>query len=92
MVVAIIGVLVITVLVSLTTAWQRARDAKRQSDIRQISLATGFYYDIYDGYPTDGTADTRYNLLGTTILGAIVTWMPTVPDGPYKPNPKILLA
>ena len=44
-VIAIIGLLASIVLVSLGPARQKARDAKRQSDIRQINLAMEMCYD-----------------------------------------------
>jgi prepilin-type N-terminal cleavage/methylation domain-containing protein len=44
-VIAIIGMLAGIVLVSMGTARAKARDAKRQSDIRQISLAMEMCYD-----------------------------------------------
>ena len=44
-VIAIIGILASIVLVSLGGARSKARDARRQSDIRQISLAMEMYYD-----------------------------------------------
>ena len=50
-VIAIIGILASIVLVSLTGARGKARDAARKSDIRQISLAMEMYYDDYAGYP-----------------------------------------
>ncbi len=44
-VIAIIGILATIVLVSLNTARQKARDARRESDIRQIGLAMEMAYD-----------------------------------------------
>lgn len=44
-VIAIIGMLASIVLVTLGPARERARDARRQSDIRQIGLAMEMYYD-----------------------------------------------
>jgi len=57
-VIAIIGILASIVLVSLTGARGKARDAARKSDIRQISLAMEMYYDDFAGYPavTQATA------------------------------------
>jgi len=54
-VIAIIGILAAIVLVSLSGARSKARDAVRQSDIRQISLAMEMYYDSHNGaYLTSG--------------------------------------
>jgi len=54
-VIAIIGILASIVLVSLGGAREKARDARRQSDIRQISLAMEMYYDDYQAYATSAT-------------------------------------
>lgn len=52
-VIAIIGLLASIVLVSLNTARQKARDARRLSDIRQILLALEMYYDQFGQYPEE---------------------------------------
>jgi prepilin-type N-terminal cleavage/methylation domain-containing protein len=51
-VITIIGTLSGIVLVSLSGARSRARDAIRQSDIRQLVSAQGIYYGFNDGYYT----------------------------------------
>lgn len=51
-VIAIIGILATIVLVALNNARGRARDARRQSDIRQFSLALEMYYNDNALYPT----------------------------------------
>jgi|SRR3989344_4976479 len=50
-VIAIIGILASVVLVSLNNARQKARDARRIADIRQVSLALENYYDDNIAYP-----------------------------------------
>ncbi len=52
-VIAIIGILAAVVLVSLNSARGKARNAQRQSDIVNISLALEMYYDDQDppAYP-----------------------------------------
>lgn len=53
-VIAIIGILSSVVLASLNTARQKARDARRVSDIKQIQLALELYADDNSGnYPGD---------------------------------------
>lgn len=51
-VIAIIGVLASIVLVSLNSARQRARDARRLSDVRQLQTVLELYFDRIGGYPT----------------------------------------
>jgi len=70
-VIAIIGILASIVLVSLGGARTKARDARRQSDIRQIQLAMEMYYDSGQAYYTLATMPT-----------AIGTYMATVPLDP----------
>lgn len=57
-VIAIIGILSSIVLVSLGGARQRARDARRESDIRQISLAMEMFYDGNNGRYATVTASS----------------------------------
>jgi len=55
-VIAIIGILATIVLVSLNTAREKARDARRIGDLRQIALANEMYYDNQStpSYPATG--------------------------------------
>lgn len=50
-VIAIIGILAAVVLVSLNSARQKSRDAKRLADVRQIMTALELYYNDNNGYP-----------------------------------------
>ena len=50
-VIAIIGILASVVLASLNTARQKARDAKRVSDVKQLQLAFELYFDDKGKYP-----------------------------------------
>ncbi len=70
-VIAIIGILASVVLASLNTARAKARDARRQSDIRQVALAMEMYYDDGEAYLSSATVPT-----------AITTYMPAVPKDP----------
>lgn len=67
-VIAIIGILASVVLVSLGGARSKARDARRESDIRQISLAMEMYYDQYTHYATLTAGD---NYTGTAASGTL---------------------
>lgn len=57
-VIAIIGILAAVVLVSLGQARRKARDAQRQSDVTNLSLALEMYYDEQPipQYPATGIA------------------------------------
>ena len=62
-VISIIGVLSSIVLVSLGGARSKARDANRQSDMRQISTAQEMYYNDNEAYVTAAGQD------GTPAIG-----------------------
>lgn len=57
-VIAIIGLLSTLAVVSLNNARIKARDARRQSDLKQISTALELYQSQNDAYPTFGTCGT----------------------------------
>ncbi len=75
-VIAIIGLLASIVLVSLNSARAKARDARGQSDIKQIATAMELYYDANSAYYNTGATTT-----GTAIGSgkAIGTYLPVVP-------------
>lgn len=50
-VIAIIGLLAVIVTVSVNSARQKARDAKRIADFKQIQTALELFYDQYGQYP-----------------------------------------
>ncbi|MCK5027795.1 MAG: prepilin-type N-terminal cleavage/methylation domain-containing protein [Candidatus Pacebacteria bacterium] len=56
-VVAIISLLTSVVLVSLSSARVKSRDAARRSDLYNIEKALGLYYDKYNTYKVAGTGD-----------------------------------
>lgn len=58
-VIAIIGILAALVLVSLAAAREKARDARRQSDLRNIQLGLEMYADDTDGYYPAGLDDVN---------------------------------
>ena len=72
-VIAIIGILASIVLVSLTGARAKARDAVRKADMRQIISAQEMYYGENDAYLTSD---------GTTWPTSIGTYMTQVPVDP----------
>ncbi len=62
-VIAIIGLLASVVLLSLNSARQKSRDAKRLADVRQIASALELYYNDCQSYPLTATVTL------TTALG-----------------------
>ena len=70
-VIAIIGILAAVVLVSLNSARQKSRDAKRLADIRQIQTALELYYNDNSGYPGSvGTANAYCSASGAAACAA----------------------
>jgi prepilin-type N-terminal cleavage/methylation domain-containing protein len=74
-VIAIIGILASIVLVSLGGARTKARDARRQSDIRQIVTAQEMYYGDTEAYYTEAGTDGA-------LVGPISTYLSPVPKDP----------
>lgn len=80
-VIAIIGILATIVLVSLNTARQKARDARRIGDLRQVALALEMYADDNNAqYPGDAVADCDdWTDLDTALEPDYMTNVPTDP-------------
>lgn len=72
-VIAIIGLLSTLAVVALNSAREKARDAKRVADVKQIQTALELYYNDESGYPpaTAGATlgSTNYACLGTGTVG-----------------------
>ena len=66
-VIAIIGILAGIVLVSLGGARSKARDAKRQSDIRQIATAQEMIYGDTEAYQTGAVSTIGTPAIGTYL-------------------------
>lgn len=86
-VIAIIGILATIVLVSLNTARQKARDARRIGDIRQLALAVEMYYDDSStGYPGTfvGTTCADWDALSDALDGTTngIVYMSSIPTDP----------
>lgn len=77
-VIAIIGVLATIVTVSLGSSQQRARDAQRKSDLKQIANALEIYFNNNAGYPNDNSGA----ITGTSWGGAWSSYMRVVPADP----------
>lgn len=88
-VIAIIGLLSTLAVVALGSARQKANDAKRLSDIKQIQTALELYYTDNNSYPIAASAvnlgDTNHvclNTAGFTTTGCSNPYMGLVPKGP----------
>ena len=95
-VIAVIGMLTSIVLVSMGGARKKARDAKRQADIRQIATAMEMAYDDatsncggLDSYPRRGTYGTWYDIRDSTngipqICPGTGQYLNPTPDDPVS--------
>jgi prepilin-type N-terminal cleavage/methylation domain-containing protein len=85
-VIAIIGILATIVLVSLNTARQKARDARRSSDVRQIALAMEMYYDSQStvAYPTNAGATPIPAAIKTALAAYFSGGVPDDPLGSIR--------
>ena len=80
-VIAIIGLLSTLAIVSLNSARQKSRDAKRVADIKQIQTALELYYNDNFGYPPDVTSGDSITSTSTEV-----TYMGQVPVAPTPPD------
>jgi prepilin-type N-terminal cleavage/methylation domain-containing protein len=76
-VIAIIGILAGMVLVSMSGARSKARDARRLSDMRQLVSAQEMYYGEHDEYYTSATYPTA--------IGTYLSATPSDPSGTTTP-------
>jgi len=79
-VIAIIGLLSTMAVVALNNARQKARDAKRVSDIKQIQTALELFFNDASSYPTIGSVASA-----GAIAYSGTTYMAVVPSNP-TPN------
>ena len=91
-VIAIIGLLSTLVVVALGSAKQKARDAKRLSDLKQFQSALELYYGDKTDYPTGtsvvlgGASSACLNDQGWQPSGCANSYMPNIPADPQTPN------
>lgn len=76
-VIAIIGILSSVVLASMNSARKKARDARRQADLKSLQLALESYYDTASTYPTS-TGTVAASLTALTA-GGYISVLPTDP-------------
>ena len=87
-VIAIIGILSAVVLVSLNSARQKSRDARRLSDVRQIMTALEIYYNDNGGYPTQASAGANPTADDFGPTGSLTTeWQDYLALWPTSPTP-----
>lgn len=91
-VISIIGLLSTMSVYAVSVARVKARDAKRVSDIKQISTAIKLYYDNH-GYPPEAISITQcsvelYNALNALVADGIMSEVPVDPlyrnETPYR--------
>ena len=84
-VVAIIGLLISVILVSFSSPRKEAKDAKRQTDIKQIGLVMDLCYDDSNcGAGADRYISTTGGANAVTTIG---TYLPSVPSDPVNISP-----
>jgi len=92
-VIAIIGLLSTLAVVSLNNARQKARDARRVSDIKQMQTALELYFNDQNLYPVEAAAvtlgaaaaDTLSSTNGFDTDAAGTVYMGKVPAAPTPP-------
>ncbi|MCH8050209.1 type II secretion system protein [Patescibacteria group bacterium] len=89
-VIAIIGILSSVVLASLNTARQKARDARRISDLGQVQLALELYFDSCTQYPPDSGIDLLPALGEAAGCGGTTNWGTFIPVNPTDPVTDVL--
>jgi prepilin-type N-terminal cleavage/methylation domain-containing protein len=73
-VIAIIGILSSVVLASMNTARKKARDARRQADLKSMQLALESYYDTNSAYPSvTGEVAVSSTTLSALTSGGFIT-------------------
>lgn len=88
-VIAIIGILSAVVLVSLNSARQKSRDARRLSDIRQIQTAMELYYNDNGAYPDQTAAGAAPTVTSIGTSGNTNTeWQDFLGLWPTSPTPE----
>lgn len=73
-VIVIIGILAVLIIPNLASGPQRARDAQRKSDLRNVKTALETYYNDNNAYPTGN--------FGALSAALTPNYMKTVPTDP----------
>ncbi len=91
-VIVIIGILAVLIVPNLTAGPQRARDAQRKSDMRNVKTALETYFNDNNQYP-GGAGASGYTALSGFLIPTYIKTMPVDPKGgaaatnPYKYDP-----
>lgn len=72
-VIAIIGLLSTLAVVALNSARQKARDAKRVADVKQIQTALELFFNDKQGYPNQGATGLTLGTAAADALCAVNT-------------------
>lgn len=88
-VIAIIGLLASVVMASLNSAREKARDAQRVSQMKQVQAALEIYYSSNGSYPTGTPVGPCLETGWQTPLAALVTagYLSTIPLDPLNSSP-----
>lgn len=78
-VIAIIGLLAAVVLVSLNSARQKSRDARRLADIRQIMTALELFYNDNNRYVDDSGTSPAMTGDGSPVFQSFLSAWPAAP-------------
>lgn len=81
-VIAIIAILTGIITSSLVPAKSRARDAKRISDLGQLQLALGLYFDRCKEYPNSLATTASNGCPSGVTLASYISTIPKPPTGP----------
>jgi general secretion pathway protein G len=73
-VVSIIGILATLLVANYNATRQRARDAQRKSDLRNIQTALRTYYNDRGRYPSSGTGSSSGLILGCGSGSSVCDW------------------
>lgn len=82
-VIAILGILAAIGIASFLGAQEKARDAKRKSDLDNIARALELYFNDYNEYPA-GETDGRIRGCGTSGVAAPCSWGGPMNRGSYN--------
>ena len=80
-VIAIIGILAAVVLVSLSSARAKSRDARRVADIHQIQTALELFFNDCSQYPQSLAIAAASGCPAGTTLGSFLNTIPVNPTG-----------